>query len=83
MALALIGRARDAGVDDACISAGSHFGKARVFQAQLRDWGDPYILLVAPSDLRLIPDASMIEDPGSEAAEEVLQGFTDWRIPDI
>lgn len=63
IALALIDRARQAAVPHACIGADADYGDSRAFRRTLRDWDEPYILGVTPSELRVIPEETPIEHP--------------------
>lgn len=63
IALELIGRARSAGVPHACIGADAEFGDSRAFRKQLREWTEPYIVGVTPSELRVIPAETPLEQP--------------------
>lgn len=63
IALDLIERAREAGVPHACIGADSEYGDSREFRSQLQAWGEPYLLEVTPSELRVIPEETPIEYP--------------------
>lgn len=63
IALALIARARAAGGSHACIGGDAEFGDIRPFRAQLRVWNEAYLPGVTPSELRVIPEATPIEQP--------------------
>lgn len=62
--LDLIDRARAAGVEHRCVLADANFGRDGGFRRQLRDWGMPYAVGLKPSELRVIPADTPIENPG-------------------
>jgi SRSO17 transposase len=64
IAVDLLSRARKASVPHACVGADSGYGKYISFRTQLREWNEPYILGVSPSNLPVIPESTPIEVPG-------------------
>lgn len=82
IALALIGRARDAEVPHTCIGADAEYGDSRAFRAQLREWNEPFILGVTPSELRVIPEATPIEQPEDYDADGPGRPPTVPRYPE-
>jgi len=65
IALDMIARARDHGVEHACIGADTDYGDRGQFRAQLRKWNEPYVVAVTPSQLRVIPEDTPLIQPGT------------------
>lgn len=64
MALDMIGKARQAGVEYACVLADAVYGDPNDFRQQLREWGSAYALGVTPSKHRVIPADTPLEPAG-------------------
>ncbi len=64
IALNLLARAREASVPPGCVGADAGYGDDRSFRTLLRDWSEPYILGVTPSELRIVSESTPIEEPG-------------------
>lgn len=62
--LGLVRRALDAGIEHRCTNADAGFGRDGGFRQQLRAWQEPYVVGVKPSELRVIPADTVLEEPG-------------------